>query len=222
MVVLFAALSIATSDFLTRGNLTNVGTQMAVLAIVSFGVTLVMVGGAFDLSVGAQVALHGSVAAIVMADTDSILLGILAGLCSGVVFGFVNGVLATKLAINPFIVTLGTLVIGRGIALAITDARPVTGLPEGIEGFGQGEPLGIPWIVWLMIACFGVATYILHATPYGLKLLAVGGNRESARLSGIRVDRMLIIAFVLSGVFAAIAGISLTMRLRAGLPTSGE
>lgn len=222
MVVLFAYLSIATSDFLTSGNLTNVGTQMAVLAIVSFGVTLVMVGGGFDLSVGAQVALHGSVAAIVMADTDSILLGILAGLCSGLIFGLVNGLLTTKLAINPFVVTLGTLVIGRGIALAITDSRPVTGLPEGIRGFGDGEPLGIPWIVWLMVACFALATYILHSMPYGLKLLAVGGNRESARLSGIQVDRSLIIAFVLSGLFAAVAGIALTMRLRAGLPTSGE
>jgi ribose/xylose/arabinose/galactoside ABC-type transport system permease subunit len=147
MIALFIALSAASDEFLTRGNLINVATQMAVLAIVSFGVTVVMVCGAFDLSVGSQLALHGCVAAMVMRDTGSITLGVCAGLASGAVFGLVNGLLATRLAINPFIVTLGTLVIGRGIALAITDARPVTGTPSEIREFGLGEPLNLPWIV---------------------------------------------------------------------------
>jgi ribose/xylose/arabinose/galactoside ABC-type transport system permease subunit len=221
MIALFIALSAASDEFLTRGNLINVATQMAVLAIVSFGVTVVMVSGAFDLSVGSQLALHGCVSAIVMRDTGSITLGILAGLASGAVFGLVNGVLATRLAINPFIVTLGTLVIGRGIALAITDARPVTGVPQEIREFGLGEPLGVPWIVWLMLACFVVAAYILHATPYGLRVFATGGNREAARLSGIRIGSVTVTAFVLSGLFAAVAGIALTARLRVGLPTVG-
>jgi ribose transport system permease protein len=221
MVVLFIALSASSDEFLTRGNLLNVATQMAVLAIVAFGVTIVMVSGAFDLSVGSQVALHGCVAAIVMKDTGSITAGVLAGLASGAVFGLVNGLLATRLAINPFIVTLGTLVIGRGIALAITDSRPVTGVPREIREFGLGEPLGVPWIVWLMLGCFVLAAYILHATPYGLRVFATGGNREAARLSGIRVGRVTVTAFVLSGLFAAAAGIALTARLRVGLPTVG-
>jgi ribose/xylose/arabinose/galactoside ABC-type transport system permease subunit len=221
MVALFIALSAASDEFLTRGNLINVATQMAVLAIVSFGVTVVMVSGAFDLSVGSQLALHGCVAAIVMRDTGSIPLGILAGLASGAVFGLVNGLLTTHLAINPFVVTLGTLVIGRGIALAITDARPVTGVPQEIREFGLGEPLGVPWLVWLMLACFIIAAFILHATPYGLRVFATGGNREAARLSGIRVARVTVTAFVLSGLFAAVAGIALTARLRVGLPTVG-
>lgn len=221
MVALFVVLSSASDEFLTRGNLINVATQMAVLAIVSFGVTIVMVSGAFDLSVGSQLALHGSVSGLVMADTGSITAGVLAGLASGAVFGLVNGLLATRLAINPFIVTLGTLVIGRGVALAITDARPVTGLPENIREFGLGEPLGVPWMVWLMLGCFVVAAYVLHATPYGLRVFATGGNREAARLSGIRVDRVTVAAFVLSGLFAAVAGIALTARLRVGLPTVG-
>jgi ribose/xylose/arabinose/galactoside ABC-type transport system permease subunit len=221
LIALFIALSAASDEFLTRGNLTNVATQMAVLAIVSFGVTVVMVCGAFDLSVGSQLALHGCVAAMVMRDTGSIAVGVCAGLASGAVFGLANGLLATRLAINPFIVTLGTLVIGRGITLAITDARPVTGAPTEIREFGLGEPLGVPWIVWLMLACFLVAAYILHATPYGLRVFATGGNREAARLSGIRVGSVTVAAFVLSGLFAAVAGIALMARLRIGLPTSG-
>jgi ribose/xylose/arabinose/galactoside ABC-type transport system permease subunit len=221
MVALFIALSISTDQFLSRANLTNVATQMAILAIVSFGVTIVMIGGAFDLSVGSQAALHGCVAAMVMADTGSIAAGVLAGLASGLTFGLVNGLLVSGLAINPFIATLGTLVIARGIALAITDARPVTGLPSSIREFGLGTPLGVPWLVWLMLGCFLVAAYILHTTPFGLRVFALGGNREAARLSGIRVDRVLVLAFALSGLFAAIAGIAVTARLRAGLPTSG-
>jgi ribose transport system permease protein len=221
IVVLVILLAILTDTFLQRANLTNVLTQMAVLAIVAFGVTLVMVGGAFDLSVGSQVALHGSVAAMVMVGTGSIWLGVLAGLAAGAFFGLVNGLLVTVLRINPFIVTLGTLVIGRGVALAITGSRPVSGLPEDLRGFGLNTPLGLPWIVWVMIACFALATYVLHLTPFGLHLFATGGNREAARLSGIRVQRITISSFVLSGLFAAVAGIAVTGRLRTGQPTVG-
>jgi ribose transport system permease protein len=167
------------------------------------------------------VAFHGSLGAIVMAATDSIWIGVLAGLGSGVAYGAVNGILVAGLSINPFIVTLGTLVIGEGAALAITDSRPVTGLPEGLREFGLGEPLGLSWIVWLMVACFLLAAFILHVTPFGLKVFATGGNREAARLSGLRVNRITLTTFVISGVFAAIAGLALTARLRSGQPTVG-
>jgi ribose transport system permease protein len=113
-------------------------------------------------------------------------------------------------------------VIGRGIALAITDSRPVTGLPADITQFGVDKPLGIPWLVWLMLACLVIAALVLHATPFGLRLYAVGGNREAARLSGIRVSGTLVLAFAVCGLFSAIAGIALTARFGAGLPTSGE
>ncbi|CAN5503147.1 sugar ABC transporter permease [soil metagenome] len=222
VLVLVAALSLLTDVFFTSNNLLNVMTQMATLAIVSFGVTVVMIGGAFDLSVGAQVAVHGSISALVMAATGSVWAGVAAGLASGAVFGAVNGLLVTGLSINPFIVTLGTLVIGRGFALAITGARPVAGLPEGIRDFGLGSALGVPWLVWLMLACFAVATFVLHVSPFGLRIFAIGGSREAARLSGIRVNRDTVLAFVISGMFAAIAGMALTARLRSGQPNAGQ
>jgi ribose/xylose/arabinose/galactoside ABC-type transport system permease subunit len=221
LLILVVGLSISTDTFLTEGNIKNVLTQMAVLAIVSFGVTIVMIGGGFDLSVGSQVAFNGSLGAIVMAATDSIWIGVLAGLGSGAAYGAVNGLLVAGLSINPFIVTLGTLVIGEGAALAITDSRPVTGLPEGLREFGLGEPLGLSWIVWLMVACFLLAAFILHVTPFGLKVFATGGNREAARLAGLRVNRITMTTFVISGIFAAIAGLALTARLRSGQPTVG-
>lgn len=222
ILALVVALSILTDSFLIRGNLINVLTQMATLAIVSFGVTIVMIGGNFDLSVGSQVALHGSVSAIVMSATDSIWIGVIAGLITGVLFGLLNGSLVAGLSMNPFIATLGTLVMGRGIALAVTGARPVTGLPESLQGFGLETPGGIPWLVWLMLGCFLVALVVLHVTPFGLRVFATGGNREAARLAGIRVKRVTILTFIFSGLFAAAAGIALTARLRSGHPTVGE
>lgn len=221
IVLLVVLLSVLTDSFLVRGNLINVLTQMAILAMVSFGVTITMMGGNFDLSVGSQVALHGSLVAIVIAETGSIWLGIIVGLASGAVFGAINGGLVAGLSINPFIVTLGTLVIGRGAALAITGRRPVTGLPESLRGFGLDSPLGIPWIVWLMLGCFVLATYILHFMPFGLRVFATGGNREAARLSGIRIKRVIVATYVLSGVFASVAGMAVMARLRTGQPTVG-
>jgi ribose/xylose/arabinose/galactoside ABC-type transport system permease subunit len=221
LVVLVVLLAINTDVFLNRNNLLNVATSMALLAIVTFGQTYVIASGGFDLSIGSQVALHGAVAGIVMADTGSIWLGILAGLASGIVFGLVNGFLVIVLKAHPFMITLGTLVIGKGIALIITHSESVGGLPASIAGFGLNRPLGLPWMVWLMIGCFVVAAFGLGMSPFGLKVLATGGNREAARLAGIRVDRIVVSVFVISAVFAAIAGIATTARLQSAQPTVG-
>lgn len=222
LAVLMIVLALGTDTFLTGGNLTNVLTQMSILAIVAFGITIVMVGGAFDLSVGSQAALHGVVAALVMAETGSVWLGVAAGLASGLIIGLVNGITVGVLGINPFIATLGTLVFARGLALALTGGQVVTGLPEGLRAFGTGRLLGIPWIVWLMIACGLIAAYVLHATPFGLRIFAVGNSSEAARLAGIRISRVQIATFVCSGLFAAVAGIAITSRVRSGQPLSGE
>ena len=222
LVVLIVALSVSTDTFLTTRNITNVLMQMAILGIVAFGVTIVMVGGAFDLSIGSQTALHGVVSAVVMVETGSIWLGVGAALLSGVVFGLINGLIVGGLAINPFIATLGTLVLARGLALTVSDGRVVSGLPAGLSEFGRGEFLGLPWTVILLIACFLVAAYILHLTPFGLRLFAVGGSANAARLAGIKVGRVQVFAFVMSGLFAAVAGVALTARVRSGQPLSGE
>jgi ribose transport system permease protein len=222
LVLLIGTLSLTADRFLTHANLINILVQMSILGIVSYGVTVVMIGGNFDLSVGAQVALHGSFSAMVMVWTGSIVLGVLAGLASGVVFGLFNGLLVAGLSINPFIATLGTLVAGKGLALAITGTRPVTGLPPAIAGFGADRPLGVPWMVWLMVAMFAIAYYLLHVTPFGLRVFAIGGNREAARLAGIHTGRIVMATFVVSGVFASVAGMAISARLRSGQPLAGS
>ena len=222
LVVLAVALTLSTDSFLSQGNILNVLTSMAILAIVAFGQTFVIAGGGFDLSVGAQVALHGAVGAIVMRETQSIMLGLLAAALSGIVFGLVNGLLVITLKVHPFMITLGTSVIGVGITLILTHAESVGGLPASIAEFGVGRPLGVPWIVWVMILCFLVSTFLLSVSPFGLRVLSSGGNREAARLAGLRVERAIVSTFVIAAVFAAVAGMATTARLQSAQPTVGE
>ncbi|MBO2444339.1 ABC transporter permease [Actinomadura nitritigenes] len=222
LVVLAVVLAVSTDSFLSSGNILNVLSSMAILAIVSFGQTFVIAGGGFDLSVGAQVAMHGAVGAIVMRDTHSIALGLLAAALSGVVFGLANGLLVIGLKVHPFMITLGTSVIGTGLTLIVTHAESVGGLPASIAGFGVGRPLGVPWIVWLMIGCFAVSAFLLSVSPFGLRVLSSGGNREAARLAGLRVERTIVATFVLAGVFSAVAGMATTARLQSAQPTVGE
>jgi ribose transport system permease protein len=223
LLALVVALYLLTGGrFLSQANVINVLVQMSILAIVAYGVTIVMIGGNFDLSVGAQVAVHSCFSALVMLWTGSIWLGVLAGLIGGALFGLFNGFLVAGLSINPFIATLGTLVTGKGLALAITGARPVTGLPEGIARFGAERPLGVPTIVWLMLVMLVLAYYILHISPFGLRIFATGGNREAARLSGIRTRQVILWSYVVSGLFASVAGMAITARLRSGQPLAGS
>lgn len=221
LIALIAFLSLHTNVFLNTGNMLNVASAMALLAIVTFGQTFVIAGGGFDLSMGSQVALHGAVAAIVMRDTGSITVGVLAGVASGVAFGMVNGLLVIGLNASPFVITLGTLVIGSGVALVITDSRSVGGLPPGLAAFGIERPFGVPWIVWLMLSCFAIGAFFLSAHTFGLKVLAMGGNREAARLAGLDVNRITMLTFVISGVFSAVGGIATTARLQSAQPTVG-
>lgn len=223
LLVLIVSLFFLTGgQFLSQANVINVLVQMAILGIVSFGVTVVMIGGNFDLSVGSQVALHSSFSALVMVWTGSVWLGVAAGLVAGALFGLFNGWLVAGLSINPFIATLGTLVTGSGLALTITGTRPVTGLPEGIVRFGTERPLGVPWMVWLMLVMLAIAYYVLHVSPFGLRVFASGGNREAARLSGIRTRQVIIWTYVVSGMFASVAGMATTARLRSGQPLAGS
>lgn len=222
IAVLILALSMASDVFATTGNFRNILIQMTLLAIVAFGVTIVMLGGAFDLSVGSQVALHGMIAALVMRETGSITLGVIAGLASGGIFGIFNGVLVGYLRINPFIATLGTLVLARGLALNVSDARVISGLPTSLREFGASTFLNIPLMVWLMFLAFAIAAWVAHGTRFGVRVFAVGGNKEAARLAGINVGRVQLATFGLSGLFAAGAALVLVARVRSGQPLAGE
>lgn len=222
LLALCVVLSFVSEFFLTSENLSNLLGNAAVLAIVSFGVTIVIISGNFDLSVGSGVGLVGMTSAWTMVNTGSLLLGILVGFGTGIAIGLANGVLSSYLTVPSFITTLAMLVIARGLAQTITDGTAVTGLPLGFTDFVSGDFIGIPNEAWIA-AGFLLASYVvLHHTRLGMQIFAVGGNPEAARLAGISVNRVRTIAFVISGLAMAVAGMVLAGRLYSAQPNSGE
>lgn len=222
LVVLVVVLSIASPYFLTAHNMVNFLSQTAVLGIVAAGTTFVIIGGDLDLSVGANVALSGVVASYAMTSvTHSIAVGVLLGLAVGLGFGLVNGVVSTYLRVPSFVTTLGMMVIGDGVAVSLSSGAVVGGLPAGFGNLSNADVLGVPSIVWVMVAVFVVGYVILHRTGFGLRTYAVGGNRQAAHLAGLRVERIRIANFVLCALAASVGGLALTSQVLAGQPDAG-
>lgn len=223
IILLLAVYLALTSDvFLTWGNINNLLGQMVILGVASFGATFTILVRGLDLSVGAGAALASVFAATVMIDTGSPLLGILAGLATGLVIGVLNGSYVTLLRVPPFIATLGMLVILRGIGLWVTDGGVVFGLPESFTRFSRASLFGLQYIVWVMILTFAILYFIERRTKFGLHVHAVGGNPEAARLAGIPVRRVQFLCFVISGFTMAVAGLTLMARVESGQPNGAE
>ena len=179
--------------------------------------SFVILTGGIDLSVGSVVALAGVVCADALARGWGSAAGVGAGLLVGVAVGLVNGLIVTKVRIPPFIVTLAMMLLVRGAAYKYTDARTISNLPESFARASHG--LG-PFVV--MAAVFAVAWVLLMRTPFGRHVYAIGGNREAAWLSGIRVHRTLLTVYALCGFAAGLAGVLVASRLNAGYPKAGE
>jgi ribose transport system permease protein len=224
LVLLCAASAVFSDRFLSTVNVTNVLLQGSVMAVIAIGMTYVIISGGFDLSVGSVVALSGCVTAMVMV-RYGILAGIVAGTAVGAAVGMINGVIVTKLEINPFITTLGTMVMFRGVTYLITGGHTIIGeegLPAAFNDFATDRILSIHKLIWLSAVFFAVFGWLLHGTAYGKRLFATGGNREAAYLAGIAVDRVTTSAYVWCGTLAGIAGVMLAARLQSGQPTAGE
>jgi ribose transport system permease protein len=223
LIVLCVVATLLSSRFISWVNIDNVLVQGAVMTVIAIGMTFVIVSGGFDLSVGSVVALSGCVGALVMLEAG-IVAGVIAGIAAGAIVGLVNGLIVTLLDVNPFITTLGTMVIVRGATFLITGARPVTGengLPDAFLSFAVDRFLGIPWLVWLPIALIVAFTWLLHHTAYGVRIFATGGNTEAAYLAGVRVKRVRASAYVWCGALAGLGGVMLASRLQSGQPTAG-
>ncbi|GAA3997608.1 hypothetical protein GCM10022247_17090 [Allokutzneria multivorans] len=218
LVVLVVALSIMAPTFLTPQNLLNVGVQAAVVAVLAFGQTFVIVSGGIDLSVGSVAALSGMVAA--WSFTEAGLpgwLALVAGLVTGLAAGLVNGVMVSYGRLPAFIATLAMLSVARGLTLVVSDGTPKS-TPEEITALGStiGDYLPVPLLVMLLV--FGLTGIILTRTYAGRTMYAIGGNADAARLSGINVRRSTLVVYGLAGVFAAVAGLLLAGRLASAGP----
>lgn len=213
-------LFIATPDFLTTGNLLNVILAASVTALLGAGQTYVIILAEIDLSVGAVMGLSGVMTAMTLRD-HGVVVGLLVGLLVGAVAGLVNGLLVTKANMPSFIATLATLSVLAGLTLQFTQGNPVAVNSDAFVAIGQAKPLGVPAPIWIMVAAFVVFGLLLARSRFGRYVYAVGDNSEAARLSGIPVDRVKVLAFVISGVLASIGGFILTARLNTAQPTAG-
>jgi ribose transport system permease protein len=224
LAALCVVTTMLTDRFLSPINLNNILVQSSIMAVIAMGMTFVIVGGGFDLSVGSTAALSACVAAMVMLQLG-IAAGVIAGILVGAFVGLVNGIIIAYFKVNPFITTLGTMVLFRGVVFLITGGAPVEGpegLPSSFVAFGSARFLGIHALVWVPIILLIVLSWVMHATPYGRHIYATGGGREAAYLSGIPVARITASTYVICGALAGVAGVMLAARLQSGQPTAGE
>ncbi|GAC1358482.1 MAG: ABC transporter permease [Herpetosiphon sp.] len=226
LAILVIFLSISSPSFLTVGNLSNVAKQATVNALLAIGLLLAIITSGIDLSVGSVLAVSMSALAVVTIKWGmNQYLGIVVGLLCGLGFGAINGLLLTKLRLpHPFIATLGTLNIARGVALVITGAAPISGFERVganvIPLLGAGSLGPIPLAFLIVVVVYVMFHIILQRTVFGRHIYAVGGNVVSARLSGVNVNRTLLLVYSLSGLMAGLAGLLLAGRTNSGYPTA--
>ncbi|MCE7061652.1 ABC transporter permease [Dyadobacter sp. CY343] len=221
-LLLCIVLAFSTPRFFTVSNLLIIGTQVSINALLAFGVTFVIITGGIDLSLGSMVAVTGVVAAtFAHPDTYPLAVPLLAGIGSGLLFGAFNGLVITKSKVPPFIVTLGTMTIGRGLALIISKGRPISNLSDTFNFIGGGNIFGIPFPIIILILAFIVCAVILNKTVLGRYMYAVGGNEPAARASGIRVGNVKMWVYTICGILSAMGGILLTSRITTGQPNAG-
>jgi ribose transport system permease protein len=231
-VIAFFALSLP-DTFLTGRNWLNITEQVSMLTVVAAAMTIVMVMGDFDLSVGSMASLAGVVAAVLFVRGYPVAPAVAAALLAGLAGGAVNGVLVSLIGILPFIATLATLTIFSGAAFLLSGGKTVFGrdIPAGFSDFARaGLPLGevggqalkLPHLTILAVAVVAVTWLLLEQTTFGRRLYAIGGNREAARLAGVQVRRLRLIAFSLTGLGAALAGLMYASRVASANPTQGS
>jgi len=221
LLVLFGGLTYFVDDFMTGANMANLARQVAVYGIIAVGQLLVILTAGIDLSVGSVLGLTGCITAELIVHGTGVPVAILGGLAAGGAIGVFNGVLVAHGKLPPFIVTLGMLGIARGAVLVLTDAKTVQPLPDSFGNIANGDFLGLPNLLWMLIVVLLVTSFVLRRTVFGRYIYAVGSNPESARLAGVPVTRVLVSVYAIAGFLAAFGGILLTSRLNAGIPTTG-
>ena len=221
------------TTFMTISNWLNITQQVSILGVVAFMMTIVMVMGDFDLSVGTMASLAGIVAALLFQREFPLWQAVLVALLVGMAGGLLNGLLVSFVGISPFVATLGMLTVFGGVALSISSGKTIFGraIPEAVGGFAQGglslsgiglPAVSIPNLTLLALGVLVVVWLLLEQTVFGRRLYAIGGNREAARLAGVRVRILRLIAFMCTGLGAAIAGLMLVSRLSSANPTQGD
>lgn len=237
LILLVIFFSVTNEYFFTSNNIMTVGLQTSTIALIGIGATCVILTGGIDLSTGSVVALSGVAAAMIVNAGVPVPLGMIFGILVGGICGLVNGVLVTRMKLPPFIATLGMMMVARGLALYVTNAAPVSGMPESFAALGNGALFkmveegpnglpkvvfaGIPYPVIIMIFITVLFTFALTKLKVGRYIYAIGSNEEAARLSGIKTNLIKIYAYVASGLLSGLTGVILASRLVTAQPNGG-
>jgi ribose transport system permease protein len=221
ILVIGIGLHLMTGRFFTTANLNAISLGFAASAIIVIGMTMALVSGGFDLSVGSVFAMGGVVTAVALRAGMPIPLAIAVGVGAGLLAGTVNGLLISIVHINPFITTLGMMGIARGVGLAITEGSPLAGLPSGFFVIGQGRTFDIPNLILIALVLVLIGDLLMRRSSWFRQIYYVGGNEDAAHLSGINVKTVKIAVYALSGALAALAGVLSVSRFTVADPGAG-
>jgi ribose transport system permease protein len=232
LLLMAIAMAILSDNFATRNNLFNVARQISVNVCISVGMTMVILTGGIDLSVGSILAFTGAIAAGLLKNGTELhglnlfmgftLFGtIWIALLAGGFLGWFNGLMITRFKVPPFVATLAMLTIARGLTMLYTKGFPITQLGDHFTYLGTGWFLGMPMPVWISILVVALAAFFINKTRTGRYIYAIGGNERAALLSGVNVNRVKTIVYIIAGVLSGIAGLLVTARLDSAQPNAG-
>lgn len=222
LIALFIALAFASPFFLTTTNLSSLIRQTAVINIMALGMTVIMIAGGIDLSVGSILALAGLLGTMQMQHDGPIWLGMVVGIAAGALCGIANGAMTTLLKINPFIVTLGTMGIYRGLALVISKGLPIHDVPQSFAYLGDGTLLHAPFVLWILLLCALAVHVLLEHTRTGRYAFSIGSNEDAAHYAGVPVALVTTAVYGIGGLLTGLSGMIEASRLMTGQPTGGQ
>ena len=223
MLIVFAIFAVTQKSFLSGSNIMNVLRQVSIYGICVTGVSFIMISGGVDLSVGSQIALLGLIGAS-MTNTFHmpVPVSFLAAIATGVLIGLFNAGVASAFSLQPLVVTMCSMLVISGLAMIVTNGYAIYDMPESFLWIGQGRIAGIPVSIIVMFICIAIGWFILNKTYLGRNIYALGGNEEAARLAGIEVKKLRLIVYAISGIFIAIASLTLAARTNNASATAGN
>lgn len=220
-IIAFIAFSFLSPYFLQVSNFLNIALALAITLMLAAGETVTLISGLPDISVASTLAFSGMITALLIVNNVNYILAIIIAILAGSFIGYINGIVTTKLKISPFITTLGTMATFRGLSFIISGGKSIGFQNETFENLGRGRILGIPIpFVAALFICLTIY-FILNFTVFGRRIYAVGGNSDISKLFGINVNRIKVMAFVISGITASIGGVFITAKMKTGAPIAG-
>ncbi len=221
-IALVIVLTVLKPSFIQPSNLVNILKQASINGILAFGMMFVIISGGFDMSVGSTVAFTGILAALLGKGNYPLILPLLVAMIAGLAVGIVNGTGVAVGELPPFIMTLGTMTGVRGLALLVSNGKPITGISKGYRAVAASDIAGIPMLAIFLIVVIIICSFVLSKTVYGRRVYACGGNLQAARVAGINTTMIRISTFAIAGLLAGLSGFLMTSRVTIGQPTAAE